>query len=364
MSLTKTILIFRTGQLGDTLVALPAIIAIKNSHPHHRLVLLTDVHNRTGYVSSWEVLEPLDIFDEVVFYRPTTSGRYSLFALFSLVVKLRRIKPDCVVSLMPVRSQVQAQRDHVFFRWFVGSRHYRSGGVTERPPANIDGTLPRLEPEWRRLLNIVDGEIPDLDMCFPRNLSKQDTTETMRILSSEGVDIERRLLAFGPGSKMPAKKWPLENYLELGKRLLNRFSNVSIVVVGGKEDREIGDTLVANWGGARTYNIVGQLSVRQAASALQNCTCYIGNDTGTMHLAASVGTPCVALFSARDYPGLWEPYGSGHVILRHDTKCAGCMLTVCNEFDNACLKRIKVEEAYHAACTILHTLECPTKLSV
>jgi ADP-heptose:LPS heptosyltransferase len=86
--------------------------------------------------------------------------------------------------------------------------------------------------------------------------------------------------------------------------------------------------------------------------ALQRCLAYVGNDAGTMHLAGMVGIPCVGLFSARDYPGQWEPYGEGHVILRHETECAGCMRTVC-PYDNRCLDLISVDEAERAVNSIV-----------
>ena len=64
-----TVLIYRIGQLGDTLVAMPAIHAIRQNYPRHRLALLTDRHTGSnGYVSSWDVLCPTGWFDEVLFF--------------------------------------------------------------------------------------------------------------------------------------------------------------------------------------------------------------------------------------------------------------------------------------------------------
>jgi ADP-heptose:LPS heptosyltransferase len=59
-------------------------------------------------------------------------------------------------------------------------------------------------------------------------------------------------------------------------------------------------------------------------------------------LAGFVGVPCVAIFSARDIPGKWVPYGSAHRILRRQTDCAGCMLEVCDR-KNLCLTRITTD---------------------
>ncbi len=79
---------------------------------------------------------------------------------------------------------------------------------------------------------------------------------------------------------------------------------------------------------------------------------YLGNDTGAMHLAAAMGRPCVAVFSAREWPGRWHPYGEGHKVLRFEVPCSGCRLEVCDK-ELQCLKGIQVEEVYQACATML-----------
>src|SRR5262249_38222838 len=96
------------------------------------------------------------------------------------------------------------------------------------------------------------------------------------------------------------------------------------------------------WG--RGYNAAGALSVRASSMALRNCVLYLGNDTGTMHLAAAAGTPCVALFSARDWPRAWDPHRVPSPGFRTTVVCEGCYLVECVERANECLTRITVEE--------------------
>ena len=97
----------------------------------------------------------------------------------------------------------------------------------------------------------------------------------------------------------------------------------------------------------------GALGIRQSLAALRRCRLYVGNDTGTMHLAVAAGTRCVAIFSARDRPGLWEPYGSGHRVLRRKIECEGCELMECTEKGNACTLAIGVDEVVSACRSIL-----------
>lgn len=344
-------LVFRTGQLGDALMALPTIELIRKEHPKHRLVLLTDRQPAgTGNVSSWDVFRSTGWFDRVLFYAPRTEGSGGRREWISLVRELRAMKIDQCFNLAAGRTQRQAFRDACFFRGLVGVANYHAP-LSHRSPAPDDGgRLPRLEPEWRYTLRSVSAEHETSDFSFPVPQSERD--QALRAALAEGVDFAGAVLAIGPGSKMPSKVWPLDRFAELGRRLLAEFPNLQLAVFGGAEDAAIGQALCREWG-ARAHNLAGKLSISGSAAILQKCAGYVGNDTGVMHLAAMSGIPCVAIFSARDYPGRWDPYGKGHVVLRHEVECAGCLLEVCEEFDNKCLKLISVDEAHRATRKIL-----------
>jgi len=337
------VLVFRIGQLGDSLVALPAIDAIRKRHPDARMVLLTERQLLPGRVSSWEVYGPTGWFDEVVQYHPVRSVWRRLLTLLSLAARLRRLHCRIVYDLAPQRTLRQSARDRFFFRRLVGISDYRGGGYFNRPPKTSAGNLPRVEPEWRRLLRTA-GAPGNTMATLP--VSEADRSAVRSVLSKFDLSDHVSLIAFGVGSKMPAKQWPLERFAEVGRQLLARYPDLHLVVVGGVDDSAAGQDLCLKWG-ARTHSVAGQLTPYGSAELLRRCVAYVGNDTGAMHLAGMVDTPCVALFSARDYPGQWEPFGRGHVILRHEVECAGCMLEVC-PYQNKCLASIETNEAFDA----------------
>jgi ADP-heptose:LPS heptosyltransferase len=335
----KTVLIFRIGQLGDTLIAMPAIHAIRNKYPDHRLVLLTDqYYNRSGYVSSWNVLGPTGWFDDVLFYSPKT--RYGVGNLKNLVKNIKELAPDHIYNVSPDRQPLQAKRDRVFFKYIIGVRNYHAFGASNAPQKMHP--LPRIEAEWKRLMGIVNDRIENGPFRLPIQASERGIAENA--LHEAGISEDARIVAIGPGSKMPAKIWPAERYREVGRMILEKFPDVKLVVLGGREDWEIGERLCAEWG-RRSFNFAGKLSIYGSAAVLERCVCYLGNDTGTMHLAAMVRIPCVAIFCARDYPGKWEPYGEKHRIIRKDVECAGCMLEVCS-YNNRCLQLISVDDIF------------------
>ncbi len=151
---------------------------------------------------------------------------------------------------------------------------------------------------------------------------------------------------------MSAKDWPEDRYQALGAALLERHANFNLVVIGDEKGQSLGERLCSAWG-SRSRNLAGRLSVYGSAAVLARCAAYIGNDSGAMHLAAMAGTPCVAIFSAREAPGRWEPFGAKHIVLRQDTDCAGCMLETCVSEGKKCLMQISVGSVLAAAEKII-----------
>jgi ADP-heptose:LPS heptosyltransferase len=149
---------------------------------------------------------------------------------------------------------------------------------------------------------------------------------------------------------MQSKIWSTEDFVEIGRRLLSN-GRVEIAVVGGIEDRSLAEHLISSWG--EGLNCAGTFSVLGSAALLGRCRLTIAVDSGPMHLSYAVGTPCIALFSARDHPGRWDPLGTGNIVIRKSVACAGCMLTRCNVEGHPCMRGISVDEVWAAAQTSL-----------
>jgi len=182
------------------------------------------------------------------------------------------------------------------------------------------------------------------------NISEREKESVQKLLRHGGDDGGRLWIAIGPGSKMPAKVWPKDRFINVVQHLIDSH-DIWPVVFGGNEDESLGRELLASWG--RGYLAAGTLNIRESMAALEKCSLYIGNDTGTLHMAAFMGVRCVGLYSARDYPGAWYPYGDGHVVLRYAVPCEGCKSEVCIENNMACILSIGVDDVYRAAINSL-----------
>jgi heptosyltransferase III len=354
----KRILVYRTGQLGDTLVALPAMRAIRNAYPDAELILLTDYHPGKGFVSSWDVLKATGLFSEVMFYIPPRRGPLDWIRFINLAARIRSRKPEALFYLRDPRRH-HGRRDRFFFQTVCGIADcfgLDGSGREAFGSRGESGILARLSREGDRLLEMIGNagvSVPRSgDEEFGLPISSVERSRVGALWLEENISNDTPVIAMCPGSKMAAKRWPLERFEQVGTELLNKAQEYRLMVFGGPEDQATGDEIRRSLG-KRAINLTGRLSLLESAEALRRCVLYVGNDTGVMHLAAAVGTPCVAIFSARDHPGRWEPYGSNHVVLRREVPCAGCMLETCIEKDMLCLKEIGVDDVLNAVEMVL-----------
>jgi ADP-heptose:LPS heptosyltransferase len=157
--------------------------------------------------------------------------------------------------------------------------------------------------------------------------------------------LERPLVAIAPGAKREPNRWPAERFAEVAAALCARGS--AVVTLGGPGDATL-CAQVASAAGVTGLNLAGRTSILESCEVLKRCRLLICNDSGVQHLAAAVGTPCVSIFSFRDFKGRWFPHGSRNVVLQKWVPCAVCLLESCPR-DNLCLRLITSSEVIENA---------------
>lgn len=345
------ILFFRIGQLGDIIISLPAFWAIRSYFHHANISLLCDYHPNKNYVLAKDLLESSPLFNDYLLYPAEEISVFRrVFNVFRLAFDIKKRGYKTLVYLAPSRrTRWQVFRDYCFFR-LIGIKNFIGIKGFSKPAFGQENKSLREADILLSKLSICGIPVPTLgkgkmDLCIERSVYEK----VDHWLKERGVVEGRKLVAFGPGSKMPSKIWPLENYAELGRLLIHHF-DIYPLVFGGPEDCSLGQKLLVSWG--KGINAAGVLSLKEASVTIQRCSLYVGNDTGTMHLAAAAGTKCVAIFSSRDIPGKWDPYGSGHIVLRKRVPCEGCLLEKCPN-NMECIKLITVKEVFNACATII-----------
>ena len=166
-----------------------------------------------------------------------------------------------------------------------------------------------------------------------------------------GLIDDRRFFALSVGTKADVSDWTQPNWLALVPALSDRYPDWGLVTLGAADEYDRSESLLKMWNGPR-LNLCGKPAPRVSAAILEKADCFIGHDSGPMHLAANVGTPCVAVFSARMHPGVWYPRGTGHQVLYHQTECANCQLSVCVTHNKKCILSITSDEVVRAVDTL------------
>jgi heptosyltransferase-2 len=160
-----------------------------------------------------------------------------------------------------------------------------------------------------------------------------------------------RLVGIHPGGsgRWKTKRWDLRRWAELCDALATR--NVRVVVVGGPEERVLGEAL-AQLTNPPPLNVIGQTSLMELACLIKRCDVFIAHDSSSLHLAAAVGTPTIALFGPTDPQRHLPPAFIGQVIQK-EVFCRPCYSTHCRTITHACMRRIGTEEVLRAALGLL-----------
>ena len=351
----KNILVYRFGHLGDTIVALPAFWRIRERFPNSKLTLLTNSDSKNkNYVMAKNILPENGLFDSYIFYDNAAQTIKKTLGYAELFFKLKQRKFDCLFYLSTRnRTDYQIERDIKFFT-FSGIRNIYGAELVKSKQLDFSEPkpLPTVKPEYEFLIDCLSFENAagsKINHNLKLTGSEYQTARAWFLQSLGNNYTEKKIVAVAPGSKWASKIWFEDRYVQVLNKLIQEFGVVPIIF-GGREDFETGQKIIEKLGIG--FNSAGYFSIRESSAALEFCTLYLGNDTGTMHLAASVGTPCVGIFAATDYRGRWYPFGENNEIFRSTVECEGCHTPVCFN-SHKCLELISVDEVLKACRKIL-----------
>lgn len=339
------VLVYLFGSLGDNLVAIPTMRAVRRHFADAEIVVLQNSQSAMP-VRAEEVI-PHELVDRYLTYTSDVHGLGKLQHLFGLWRQLRREKFDAAVyAIISERPKSSVDRDISFFhRCGIKDLYgFHAFSHNELFPVDESGRVAAVPHEAERRLKRISND--------GIHVEKDDLATPLMVFSDEEIIYEARnwlassrrrpnakLIALAPGCKTKANQWPEDRFAVLSGRLED-IENYEIVIIGGKAERETGERL--GFG----INAAGEFSVRESGALLSLCDGYIGLDTGTTHLASAVGTPCFSIYGERNNQGQWLPLGDGNVTLFHRVACAGCRHEVCPLHDHPCIRGIEVDHVW------------------
>lgn len=319
---TPTRIVIRAPNwLGDAVMALPAMAAVRAGYPGASLAVAAI--SSVGPLFLEET--PVDP-DEVLTVDPRTEQ-----------AQLREGKFDAAI-LLPnsFRSAWVARRAGVAERW-----GYRAGGrgwLLSRPVGRPRGHVHQAA-YYQHLARGLDLPVTD---NTPRVTPRPETlARASALLDESGADTGSPLVGMAPGAAYGhAKRWPPSRVAEVIARLTQE-RGATCVLVGASGDRDAGREIESALpSGARAINLIGRTDLRALVGVLSRCAAFVSNDSGAMHLAAAAGVPVTAIFGPTD-ERVTAPIGN-HDVLVHQVFCRPCMLRDC-PIDHRCMKGITVD---------------------
>lgn len=341
------ILVRGTNWIGDAVMTMPAVSALRHIFPNAHIAL----HTRPWAEG---IFADAGLFDEIISFDPTGPKFKSILRQAK---DLRPRKFDLAV-LFPNSFEAALAAKLARIR-------HRFGYATDGRKLLLTDPIP--VPEWKNLrhevfyyLEIVAGvEKKLLGTETARNVDFEPVLEVsaekraigQRVLQGAGLDISKKTVALAAGStNSRAKRWSAENYAKLSDRLLGEL-NVNVVLLGAKDEIDISQNVLL-MSKIKPADLTGRTNLTEAAAVLSGVDLLISNDMGLAHLAPAVGTETLVIFGPTN-PVTTRPL-SGHaeVIRAEGIECSPCMLRDC-PIDHRCMSRITVEQVFQKAAAKL-----------
>lgn len=319
----KHILVSRTDKIGDLLLSLPVFQTLRAAFPETRL---------TAFVSDYakEIVQGHPAVDTVELFNPSEG-------LFKLAERFRRLKPDIFIILYPRPKLVLAAwlakipvRIGSAYRWyslFLNRRVkvHRSRCDRHEVEYNLDLVKPLGVSKFAQKIQ------------FP--VKNEDRDFAKDLLKERGIPNGTHYVVIHPGHRGSALNWKPERYAQVAGHFC-QLPGLRVVITAGAEETclvsEVTRFLPPLGADQKPVLLIGECTLKQLATVYEGADCFLSGSTGTMHLAAAVGTPTVALFCPipTTTPVRWGPWGNkSHLFMPQNLKCSDCKVGYCKKHD-------------------------------
>jgi lipopolysaccharide heptosyltransferase II len=332
----QNILVVRTDRIGDVILTLPTIEALKLNFPNAHVAMMLN-----SYTASLA-----EGIADVLYYNRETAPK----PFFEMLAELRRAQFDAVVVAFPrFRIALLLWLARIPVRIGTGYRWYSF--LFNRKIFEHRKTIEKHEAEYN--LSLLKGlgctisSKPEIKIV----ISEQERKKASDIRKSIGILDADRLVLLHPGSRGSARDWKPKNFALLASELKKR--GFYVVITGGKAETELVHSVAQNAGeGVKSF--ISDLSLKEFAAFIQTAKLFVANSTGPLHIAAAVGTPVVGFFAPVHVmsPKRWGPLINKKAIFVPDpVQCPRCKGGKCRGSD--CMEQITVKQVLEAAVKLV-----------
>ena len=339
----KRVVVRGTNWVGDSVMTVPALRALRRLLPDARITLAVRP-------SAKGIFSEVDFVDDVLVY-----DRRNAFSVISQVREWRRRQFDLAVLFQNAFEAALIP--------FLAGVPLRVGYATESRQALLTHPLPL--PDWRAskhevfyylylitaLEQLLSGTstVCEADPDISLGISDARKAEASELLRSYGVNEEKSVVALCPGSiNSRAKRWPAERFAALADRLMDQQRQV--VIIGSRDEVNVTNEVTVRMR-QQPVVLTGKTSLDQITAVLGLVDLVVTNDTGPAHIAAALGCPTIVIFGPTN-PLTTRPFSFKAEILRQPPDCAPCMLRDC-PIDHRCMTAITVDEVFEHAQALL-----------
>jgi len=312
----ERVVLIRLHAFGDTAITFPVLAALRRRLPRARLDVVTDVRSRDLFAAHRDVDEVVSFDARLPRWRKGAAVLRAAFALRSRAV-------PAVLDLQRNRWSRLLTRLLVPGAWAAFDRHAPRTALTRYLDAAEALGLGRLPP-----------------VLAPH--AREELLAAARVrLGGAGWSGARPLVCLNPAGGWATKEWPLERWVELGRRLVGRGCQLMILAAAPAPPRvaALREAL-----GKSLLDFAGTTTAGEALALVALASLVVSEDSGLMHLAWVQGVPTLALFGSTR--AAWSrPEGPGtDGFYSEDLSCGACMQPVCGRGDLLCLTRVSVDE--------------------
>lgn len=319
-----TILVITLSNIGDVVLTLPVIGALKKNFSQ----ALIDVVVGARAMEVFEVdprINRMYIYDKSL----------PLPGKIKFLLNLRKGKYDLVVDLR-----------NSLFSFLLRHRFF------SKPPLNLpEGVIHKIDEHLSRVKSLGLSAAPNSYQVW---ISQIDADNARNLLNRKGISDSEEVVCISPGAKSHIKRWLEGNFAEVCDQLIDKLPvlgvKIKVVFVGDASDRAICERILNRM---RNYaiSVAGETNLRELAWCIKRSRLLITNDSAPLHIAGSVGTPSVAIFGPTDYRKYGPRQGLG-VALCKELHCSPCEVAQCR-YNLECMKAVEAEDVFEAARMIL-----------
>ncbi|MFN8419074.1 MAG: glycosyltransferase family 9 protein [Anaerolineae bacterium] len=319
----NTILLIRPDHLGDMLLTMPAIQALRQAQPDARLIGLTGEWS-APVMAAYPEVDTVLTLPFPGFTRKAKQGGIinPYLAAWQWARQLRMLRIETAVLLRP---------DHwwgALLAWLAGIPNRIGYGLPDVRPFLTEAIPPLTEAhtvaQSLRLLRRWTGSVDaaSLKMTYP--VHADDRTHITDLLQEHGLAAGRQIIVIHPGAGTTFKRWLPEYWTAVAGRLAERF-NAAVIFTGSDQEQGVIMPIMGKLRAVESHSLAGETNVAQLAALYERALVVLGPDSGPLHLAVAAGAPTVHLYGPAD-PAKFGPWGdpTRQIVLTSGIGCRPC----------------------------------------